>query len=66
MEGNVEKKKGKTVFSGTKKYWMLLTNQPRLFLLSEFKIVNDEPLLQTYQKDILLNPDMKAHLIRRD
>ena len=56
MEGEVEKKKGKSMFSSNKKYWMLLTNQPRLFLLSEFKIVKDEPLLQTYQKDILLYP----------
>ena len=45
MEGEVEKKKGKSMFSSNKKYWMLLTNQPRLFLLSEFKIVKDEPLL---------------------
>jgi len=26
MEGEVEKKKGKTMFSSSKKYWMLLTN----------------------------------------
>ena len=26
MEGEVEKKKGKTMFASNKKYWMLLTN----------------------------------------
>ena len=66
MEGEVEKKKGKTMFSSSKKYWMLLTSQPRLFLLSEFKMVKDEPQLQTYQKDILLHPQLKVRTIKRN
>jgi len=44
IEGKVEKKKTKSVFASNKIYWMLLTNQPRLFLLTEFKIVKDEPI----------------------
>ena len=39
---------------------MVLTNQPRLFLHDEFKIVNEMPIKQEYKKDILLHNQMKV------
>lgn len=59
-EGNVEIIKQKLILEKKKLYYMVLTNQPRLFLYDEFKIVNDMPIKQEYRKDILIHNQMKV------
>ncbi len=59
-EGNVEIIKQRSILEKNKFYYMVLTNQPRLFLYDEFKIVNDMPIKQEYRKDILLHNKMKV------
>ena len=59
-EGNVEIIKQKLILEKKKLYYMVLTNQPRLFLYDEFKIVNDMPIKQEYRKDILMHNQMKV------
>mmetsp|Transcript_18756 Transcript_18756/g.28809 ORF Transcript_18756/g.28809 Transcript_18756/m.28809 type:complete len:93 (+) Transcript_18756:1901-2179(+) len=51
----------------TKKYFMILTDQPRLFLHSEFRMSKDSgmPERQEYRKDILLYPGIKVTLVKR-
>ena len=62
MEENVTSKIQGTMFgvkvNKERKYFMLLTDQPRLFLLSEFRIRREDqhPEPQQYRKDIMLYP----------
>ena len=67
MEENVKKKKRRTsVLFGANMttYFMILTNQPRLFMYTELKEDKDLlPVKQHYVKDILLYPGIKAFLI---
>ena len=49
---------------------MILTDEPRLFLMSELpdanKIDMDNPVRQSYQEDILLYKGMKARVLQKD
>jgi len=64
---NVQKKKKRTsVIFGSNfvSYFMVLTNQPRLFMLTSLKMDRDMlPVKQHYVKDILLYPGMRAFLV---
>jgi len=71
MEENVTTKVQGSVFgmkiNKEKKYFMMLTDQPRLFLLSEFKLGRDDiPEKQEYKKDILLYLGLKCRLIKKN
>lgn len=69
MEGPVVKIKKSKVFSirqATVNYHMILTDQPRLFMLTEFVIDSPNPQPQVYKKDILLYTGLKARLIKRN
>lgn len=63
MESNVTKRK-KGLISSYVNYHMVLTDQPRLFLLTEFNL--DEPKAQKYKKDFLLYPHLRAILVKRN
>lgn len=65
MEGNVSKKKKDKfigmVNKGSVSYFMVLTDQPRLYCMTPF---NDRvPKPQEYKKDILLYDKLKARAI---
>ena len=70
MEENVQKKKSKrtSVLFGSSMttYFMILTNQPRLFMLTQLKEDKDMlPVKQHYVKDIMLYPGIKALLVQK-
>ena len=64
MEGIViQQKDGSGIFNKVKeKYHMILTDQPRLFLWTEF----DMNTRQEYKKDILLHPDIRCFVNGRN
>lgn len=68
MEGNVSKKKKDKYIGafnkGSVSYFMVLTDQPRLYLMTPF---NDRvPKPQEYKKDLLLYDKLKAGAIKKD
>lgn len=63
MESNVTKRR-KGLIANYINYHMVLTDQPRLFLLTEFNM--DEPQAQKYKKDIILYPHLQANLVKRN
>ena len=66
MQANA-KVKNKVMFgSSTKAYHMILTDQPRLFMMTDFNPHDKDPQPQKYKKDILLYPGLKAMTIRRN
>ena len=50
--------------SSTKAYHMILTDQPRLFLQTDFDPNDPQP--QKYRKDVLLYPGLKAMTTKRN
>ena len=68
MEDNVdlyENKKNTLFGSKARKYYMILTDQPRLFMMTALKIDMDNPVKQVYKKDILMYPKLQARLTKR-
>ena len=69
MEGVVTKKKNDKVFGALKQvvtvYHMVLTDQPRLYLMTP--LTNEKvPKPQEYKKDIMLYDKLEARAIKRD
>ena len=67
MEGIVTKKKKDTLFSIKKvitQQHMVLTDQPRLYLMTPFNEKIQKP--QEYKKDIMLYNKLEARAIKRD
>lgn len=64
MDGVVAKKKKTLLSYQWVRAHMVLTDQPRLFLMTEFDM--DEPAPQKYRKDILMYPHLQAVLVKRN
>ena len=68
MEGNVdlrENKKNLMRRHGHNSYYMLLTDQPRLFLMTALNFDMDNPVKQVYKSDILMYDQLQVRLTKR-